>query len=75
MEEKTIIECPICFTECARNANYCPACGEPISELAKDFESEKKTNIEIAILMKVMDYMKDEKDVKFLKGLIDKLAE
>lgn len=75
MENKTKNLCPICFTEITEKTNFCASCGEPISTLAKELEKDKKTNTELAILMKVMDYIKDEKDLKFIKGLIDRLAQ
>lgn len=74
MENKTENLCPICFTEITEKTNFCPSCGEPISSLAKQLERDKQTNTELFTLMKVMDFMKDERDLKFIKGLIDRLA-
>lgn len=67
--------CPVCYTKLGENDNFCHSCGEAVSDLAKDFKSDEKTNIELALLVKLMDYMKDEKDIKFLNGLIKKLSE
>ena len=71
MEKENL--CPICFTN-VENSNFCSACGEPISDLAKDLVKEQKSNYELAILVKLIDYIKDERDLKFIKGLISKLS-
>ena len=72
MEKENL--CPICFTN-VENANFCSACGEPISDLAKELVKEQKSNCELAILVKLIDYIKDERDLKFIKGLISKLSD
>ncbi len=72
MEKENL--CPICFTD-VEGANFCSACGEPISDLAKDLVKEQKSNYELAILVKLIDYIKDERDLKFIKGLISKLSD
>lgn len=66
--------CPICFTN-VEDVNFCSACGEPISDLAKELAKEQKNNYELAILVKLIDYIKDERDLKFIKGLINKISE
>lgn len=75
MENEKENICPVCFTTLADDANFCTGCGEAISDLAKELEKDKKTNTEIEILTKIMDYLSCEKDLKFVKGLIEKLAD
>lgn len=72
MEKENL--CPVCFTS-VEGANFCAACGEPISDLAKELVKEQKNNCELALLIKLIDYIKDERDLKFIKGLISKLSE
>ena len=66
--------CPICFTD-VEGANFCSACGEPISDLAKELVKEQKNNYELALHVKLLDYIRDEKDLRFIKGLINKLSD
>ena len=72
MEE---LKCPVCSTVINENNNFCPSCGEPLSALAKELVSEQKSNHQLEVLVKLLDYIKDEKSVKFIQGLIDKLSE
>lgn len=67
--------CPICFTTLDDKTNFCPACGEPISSLAKDLIREQKINTELSLLSKIVDLIKDERDLKMIKSLTDKLSE
>ncbi|MBQ0017215.1 MAG: zinc ribbon domain-containing protein [Clostridiales bacterium] len=73
MEDKKL--CSVCFTELKENDNFCPACGEPLTELAKELVSEQKVNTELALLVKLIDYIDDEKTLKFIDGLVKKLSE
>ncbi len=75
MENEKENICPICFSTLEDDANFCQDCGEAISDLAKELEKDRKTNTEIEILTKIMDYLSSEKDLKFVKGLIEKLAD
>lgn len=67
--------CPICFTSLDEKSNFCPACGEPLTSLAKDLVKEQKVNTELALLSKLVDMIKDERDLKLIKALTDKLSE
>lgn len=55
--EKTLntIICPKCNTEINAEYHYCPHCGEPISDLAKEREMLKAKN---AGLMKLAEFAK-----------------
>lgn len=75
MEKEKENICPICFSTLEDDVNFCQDCGEAISDLAKELEKDRKTNTEIEILTKIMDYLSSEKDLKFVKGLIEKLAD
>lgn len=75
MEDKRENICPVCFADLDDKSNFCGTCGEPISDVAKELEKDKKLNAQIEILVKIMDFLSDEKDLKFIKGLVGKLAD
>ena len=76
--KKSVIKqntCPACFSSLDEKFNFCPACGEPITDLAKELIKEQNVNIELSLLSKLIDFIKDEKDLKLINALIDKLSE
>ena len=53
--------------------DFCPHCGTPISDIAKQVEIKKNTNIRLETLLKISKLTNDEKTLTIIKELIDKL--
>lgn len=68
------IYCSACKNEISENFNFCPNCGRPLTELAKRLVTEQKINCELELLIKLIDYVEDDKTLKLLNALIKKLG-
>ena len=66
--------CSKCNQEVKEEYNFCPFCSAPLTDIAKRLENEKKQTTELALLVKLIDYIKDEKDMKLIKGFIEKIS-
>lgn len=58
--------CPRCNTELIEEMNYCPECGEPITDLAKQRETLKIQN---AGLLKLQELSKSTADPAVLTAI------
>lgn len=58
--------CPKCEIELTEDTNYCPICGEPITELAKQREALKIQN---AGLLKLQELSKSTTDPAVLTAI------
>ena len=55
--------------------NYCPHCGNPLNESAKELENIKLTNARLEVLLKISELTDDEKTLVAIKNLIIKLKD
>lgn len=53
--------------------DFCPHCGTPISDIAKEVEIKKSINIRLETLLKLTSLVEDEKTLNIIKDLVDKL--
>ncbi|MGN1222707.1 MAG: zinc-ribbon domain-containing protein [Christensenellales bacterium] len=69
-----MINCSNCNQELENNFEFCPYCGEAISEIAKDLETERETNTKLALIVELVKEIKDEKSLKTLEKFVKKIA-
>ena len=66
------MKCLNCTKE-INDFDFCPHCGTPISDVAKQVEIKKNTNIRLETLLKLTTLIDDEKTLIIIKELVDKL--
>ena len=66
------MKCKKCGNE-VLNYNFCPSCGEAITDAAKGLENAKIINARLETLLKVVDLVDDEKTLTIIKKLIENI--
>lgn len=64
--------CPKCNEEIDESFNYCPTCGEPLTELAKQRETLKFQNAGLLKLQELSKSTHDPVVLNAIKNLIEK---
>lgn len=67
--------CQICKNEIDENANFCPMCGEAISDNAKIYKKQLSIKAQLEILSDLSKIVKDTKSLELIKAFILKLKE
>ena len=66
-------ECNKCKKDLNENFNFCPYCGEPISDVAKQIVSEKSTIEKIKMIDNLSQVIKDKESLKVFKRVVEEL--
>ena len=66
------MKCKNCQAE-IQDFNYCPVCGEPLTDKAVEVEKQKVLNIRLETLLKLTKTTDDEKTLLLIKELISKI--
>lgn len=67
--------CAICNKYYNNKINFCPICGEPLTDNAKNFLKQKEINAQLQILRALIKLIHNEKDLQIIKSMINKLTE
>ena len=70
--EKT---CPKCYGKLDDLANFCPACGEGTSDIAKGLKKQQDIKAQLDILAELSTHIRDENSLQLIKAFILKLKE
>lgn len=63
--------CQSCNMKIEENFNFCPYCGEPLSDLAKEISAKQASIAQLKLLNVLAEKIENKKDL----NLIEKLAE
>ena len=69
------LTCSFCNKEVAENFQFCPHCGEPLTELAKKIEEKRNANAQLKVIFSLIENVNDEKTINLLKEYVNKLKE
>jgi predicted amidophosphoribosyltransferase len=64
-------KCPECEKEVDKSFSFCPYCGEPLNESAKQFYKLKDQNAQLKMLYALISKIDDKKSLKILKAMVD----
>ena len=64
-------KCPECEKEVDQSFSFCPCCGEPLNESAKQFCKLKDQNAQLKMLYALISKIDDKKSLKILKAMVD----
>jgi len=67
--------CKECGCAIEENFEFCPFCGEAISEKAKKLEEQKSVNANLILIANLMDKIEDRKTLKVLNEIVTKLTQ
>lgn len=67
--------CEICKSEIDDDANFCPMCGEAISENAKIYKNQLAIKAKLEVLCDLAKVVKDTRSLELIKSFILKLKE
>lgn len=67
--------CSVCKKELKDDFNFCPYCGKPQTDLAKDFILTQKDNYQLEVLIKLIDKVEDESTLQVIKSMAKKISE
>ena len=67
--------CKECNYAIEENFEFCPFCGEPITELAQKLEEQKSINANLVFIANLMDKIEDKNTLKILNDYATKLAQ
>ena len=65
--------CEICKSEIDESANFCPMCGEALSENAKVYKRQLEIKSKLEILSELSKLVKDTKSLELIKAFIIEL--
>ena len=68
MEEK---KCPVCEKEINKEYNFCPYCGEPMTEVAKEIQERQTTIAQLKLLGALIEKVQDKKTLELLEKLVN----
>ena len=68
MEEK---KCPVCEKEINKEYNFCPYCGEPMTEVAKEIQKRQTTIAQLKLLGALIEKVQDKKTLELLEKLVN----
>ncbi len=63
--------CEFCHKEVEENFNFCPYCGEPVSELAKQIKAKQNINAQLKLVFSLLEKVNDEKTITLLQEFVD----
>lgn len=67
--------CKECNNAIEENFEFCPYCGEAISEKAQKLEEQKSINANLILIANLMDKIEDRKTLKILNEFATKMAQ
>lgn len=67
--------CKECGNLIEENFEFCPFCGEAITEKAEKLEEQKSINANLILIANLMDKIEDRKTLKILNEFATKLAQ
>lgn len=67
--------CSVCKKQVSENYNFCPYCGKPLTDLAKELIKTQIDNNRLEVLIKLIDNVDDEKTLKLIKSMVKKISE
>ena len=67
--------CEVCNNELNENFDFCPFCGEAISEKAKELENQKIINAELVLIANLIKTTTDKKTLELLNKIAKTLAQ
>lgn len=65
--------CKICKSEIDEGSNFCPMCGEAISENAKIYKKQLEIKAQLEVLANLAKVVKDTRSLELIKSFILKL--
>lgn len=65
--------CEICKSEIDEGSNFCPMCGEAISENAKIYKKQLEIKAQLEVLANLAKVVKDTRSLELIKSFILKL--
>ena len=68
MENKV---CEFCNKEVEENFNFCPYCGEALTDIAKQINAKVKTNAKLELVFKLLENTNDEKTIELLQNFVE----
>ena len=66
MEER---KCSVCENEVKKEYNFCPYCGEPMNELAKEIQKRQATIAQLKLLGALIEKVQDKNTLELLQKL------
>lgn len=72
MENKS--KCPFCEKEIESGFDFCPYCGEPLTEMAKELRDKSDSIVELEFASSLIGEVKDENTLKLLKKFVEKFS-
>lgn len=66
-------KCEKCGELAKSNFNFCPNCGEALTEIAKNIKKEDRRGAMLETVIALSDKITDPKDLKILNELLKKL--
>ena len=64
-------KCPTCAKVLEKDFNFCPYCGEAITELAKETVREQTKISQLKLINLLIDKVKDKETLKLLEKLTE----
>ena len=68
MENKV---CEFCHKEIEENYNFCPYCGEALSDLAVQIKEKQLINAQLKLVFNLLDKVTDEKTITLLQEFVE----
>ncbi len=68
-----MVKCEKCKAEVSEKANFCPNCGEPLTELAKNMKKEDKRTAMLEVVVALSGKIKDPDSLSVLNAMLQKL--
>ena len=62
-------KCPVCEKELEKEFNFCPYCGEPLTDLAKETLREQTKIAQLKLISLLTDKVKDKDTLALLEKL------
>ncbi len=67
------LTCEFCHKEVTENFNFCPYCGEPLTDIAKQIKSKQNSNAQLKLIYTLLDRVSDEKTIKTLQEIVEEI--
>lgn len=68
MEEK---KCPVCEKQIIKEYNFCPYCGEAMTDLAKEFSKKQTAIAHLKLLSALIEKVQDKNTLDLLEKLVN----
>ena len=67
--------CQFCQKEIEEDFNFCPYCGEPLSNLAKTIRAKQERNAQLQLALSLIDSVRDEDTLSLIQEFVKDVKE